>query len=211
MNYLKLFMKGFETFCRFWYGDSIGTIRSMWSVNYANLLHEERDIDSAIKYYEKALDLSPDNYYAYGGVTAALIEKRQFDNALKYCERALSLKSEVLMHIMKFIIHNSLEDSEKAENEWQAIMKFYNDDVSAAYDRLAYTYFGYGMYDEAAKYLNNAIQIKPTEAGLHYNLAKVHSAKKEYLLAREEFSKVLQLTKNRRYRRYAEQSLKELP
>ncbi len=104
-------------------------------------------------------------------------------------------------------------DFKKAEESINQTLKFFNNDLSAAYDRIAYTYSFFDMYKEAEYYCKEAININPTEPGLHYNLALIYSAQEQYKFAKDELRKVLELPvkkQYKRYKKYASKNIKEI-
>lgn len=195
----------------FWYGEKFNEIKSMCLIEYANYLHDKKDIKKAIEYYNKALRLDPDNYYAYGGLTAAFIEKRLFREALEYYNKTLAIKkSDILMYILGVIIYESLGESVLAKEAMDKALKFFNNNLAALYNHLAYTYFSFNMNEKAEFYCKEAIKMYPNETGLHNNLAKIYLAQGKFHEARDEFQKVLKLTSDKRYKKYAIENIKKI-
>jgi tetratricopeptide (TPR) repeat protein len=199
----------------FWCGEPFDKIKSMCLVDYANYLDKGNEIDEAIVHYKKAIKLDPRNYYAYGGLSAALITKRHFREALEYCNKAITFKPHVILFVLQSIIYKCLEQPPMAEEALEKTLPFFNNKRDAAYDRLAYTYRGFKMYDEAEYYLKEALRINPTEAGLHFNLARVYSKKNQRQMAKSEFQKVLELSSQnrrnlKRYRNYAKKEIERI-
>lgn len=195
----------------FWYGEKFNEIISVCLVDYANYLHDKKDIKKAIEYYNKALSLDSNNYYAYGGLTAAFIEKRLFKEALEYYNKAITIKKpDILMCILLVIIYESLGESILAREALDNALKFFDNNLAALYNHLAYTYFNFDMNEKAEFYCKEAIKIVPNEAGLHNNLAKIYLAHEKFYEAREEFQKVLELTSDRSYKKYAIENIKKI-
>lgn len=191
-------------------GEKFNDIKSMSFIDYANYLHDKKNIEKAIEYYNKALRLNPTNYYAYGGLAGAFTEKRLFRESLKYCNKAISIKKDVLMYILLVIIYESLEEPILAKEALQETLKFFDNNLAAAYDRLAYSYFQLGIYEKAEYYFKEAIKTDPNEAGLHYNLAKIYLAQEKFQEAKGEFQKVSELTSDKRYKKYAIDNIKRI-
>ncbi len=191
-------------------GEKISNIKSMCLVEYANYLHHKRNIEKAIKYYNQAISLNSYNYYAYGGLAAALLAEKQFKQALEYCKKAYSIKSNLWGNITLFVIYNSLGEAISANEMLRKIFKYFNNNVAAAYDRLSYTYFQFGMHKEAEYYCKEAVKILPIEAGIHYNLANIYLAQEKFQAARDEFQNVLELTNDKRYKKKAIKKIESL-
>jgi tetratricopeptide (TPR) repeat protein len=191
-------------------GEKLYEIKSMLLLDYANYLMEKKDVENAIKYYNKSINLNPDNFYAFWGLASVFLKKKLHREALEYCNKALSIKPYVQLFILQSIIYKSLGESLKSDNALKKTLNYFNDDLAAAYDQFAHTYCFYEMYDEAEYYLLEAIKVNPNEAGLHYNLALVYSAKGQYQMAIDEFEKVLTLPIKKIHHKYKEYAQKEI-
>jgi tetratricopeptide (TPR) repeat protein len=176
MKLIKLILKmiGF-IYGMLFTGENIKNIKSTCQVEYANYLHDIQDIEKAIKYYNKAISSNANNYYAYGSLAAALFEKKQFRQALEYCKKAGSIKpSGISVKILSFVIYDILDEANLAKEVLQYILKFYENDLIAGYDRLAYTYYQVGMHKKAEHYCKEALKINPSVWSLHFNLGKIY-------------------------------------
>ncbi len=192
-------------------GEKFSDIKSMCLIEHANYLHDKKDIEKAIEYYNKALRLDSNNYYAYGGLTAAFIEKRLFSEALEYYNKAMTIKKpDILMLILGVIIYESLGESALSKEALNNALKFFDNNLAALYNHLAYTYFNFNMNEKTEFYCKEAIKIDPKEAGLHNNLAKVYLAQGKFHEAKDEFQKVLEFTSDKKYKRYAIENIKKI-
>jgi tetratricopeptide (TPR) repeat protein len=208
----KIFMTVINMFLT---GENVKNIKSMCLVEYANYLHDKKDIDDAINYYKRALRLNSNNYYAYWGVTAGLMEKGLFNQAIDSCNKAISIKSTTRLFILQSVIYNALGETNLAEEALQKTVKYFDKKMDVAYDALAYTCYFLNMLDAAENYAKEALAINPNEAGLHYNLAKIYLKKHQNQMAKEEFQKVLQLPsmdqkKVKRFREYAKKEIDKI-
>ena len=208
---IKLILKISErVFYMFWHGEKFKDIKSICLVEYGNYLHDKKNIDEAIKYYDKALSLNSNNYYAYAGLAAAFLGKRQFIQALEYCNKAKSIKSDILINLLLIVIYESLGEKELHREALQKATGFFNNNLAAFYNRLAYTYLQLNMHNEAEHYCREALKICPNEAGLHNNLAKIYLSQENFQEAREEFQKVIMLSTDNRYKKYAKEEIKNI-
>ncbi len=69
---LRIFLMAFT---RFLHGESIKNINSACFVVYANYLDAKSRGDASIEYYNKALVLNDNNFFAYNGLAVALFKK----------------------------------------------------------------------------------------------------------------------------------------
>lgn len=210
MKSLWLFTQIFQRFLFMFLGvEKFNDIKSMCFIDYANYLHDKKNIEKSIEYYKKALRVNPNNYYAYGGLAGAFTEKRLFREALEYCNKAISIKKlDILICILLVVIYESLEDHILAKEALQKTLNFFDNNLVAAYDRLSYTYFQLGIHKKAEYYCKEALKTNPNEAGPHYNLALIYSAQEKFQDAKDEFQKVIELTSDKRYKKYAIKNIK---
>lgn len=210
MGILSVILKIIERlFIMLMAGERFSDIRSMCLVEYANYLHDKKDIEKAIVYYNRAISLNSNNYYAYGGLAAAQIEKGLSKQALESCNKAISIKPSVTLLILQSVIYKYLGEILLAEVAKQKTIEFFRD-YFEAYNQLALTYFKYGMYEEAEYYCKEVIKLNPNDAGIYFHLAKIYSSKKQYQSAKDALKKVLELTSDKRYKKYVNKELERI-
>jgi len=196
-------------------GEKFKNIKSMCFVQYAKYLRNKKDIEDAIIYYKRALNLNSDNYYAYWGVTVSLMEKGLFNEAIDTCNKAISIKSNTRLFSLQSIIYKALGESGLAEEAFQKACKYFDNKLDVAYDLLARTCYHLNMHDAAEYYIKESLAINPNEAGIHYNLACIYLKKHQNQLAEEEFKKVLQLPsinqkELKRFREYSKKAIDKI-
>lgn len=200
MRFIKLILKIFLIVRNmFFIGENIKNIKSACLVEYANYLDDKLNVEDAIKYYHKAISLNSKNYYAYTSLAATLFKIKQFKQALEYCKKAGAIRSGKLVNTLLFVIYDVLGEIRLANEVLPKILIAYKDNLAAAYDRLGYIYFQVNLYDKAEYYNKEAIKLKPNTPGLYFNMATLYLAQRKYFDARNEISKVLEITTNKRY------------
>jgi len=205
---IKLIGTLFEKiFLMFMHGEKVNKIKSACFTDYANYLAREKNIEDAIKYYNRALSCYSNNPYAYSGLASAFIIKKMFKDALEACNKAISIKPSRRLYILQSIIYNNLGELLLAGNAFESSVKFFDNSLSDAYDGLACTYWFYNMHEVAEKNSKEAIKIKPNDASYHYHLAAIYAAKKEYQKAKQEFAEVLKLSTDRKYKAFAKKEI----
>ena len=168
----------------------------MCFVEYAHHLYDIGDDEQALKFFNRAINLNS-NYYAYGGLATVLLKRKHFKEALDYCKKADSIKTNILIDIMLYIIYKGIGEINSAKIMLEKILKYFNNNYAAAYDRVAYSYFHLGMFHEAEYYSKQALQILPKEAGIHYNLAEICLAQEKLSDAKKELQAVLRFSSNK--------------
>lgn len=210
MKLIRLILKMILTVHNmFFTGENIKNIKSMCSVEYANYLDKKKNIQEAKKYYNKAIILNDNNYYAYCGLASALLREKQLEQAIEYSKKANAIKPSLWGYITLYIIYDSLGEADLAKEVFQHILKYYKN-MAAVYNQLSYTYFKLGMYKEAENYCKAAIKIEPGEVNIHYNLANVYLSQEKYQEARDEFNYVLCVTHDKRYKKLAMKRIEKI-
>jgi len=196
-------------FLMFFAGNKFNDIKSMCFVDYANYLHDRKNIEKAMLYYNKAITLNPDNYYAYGGLAAAQTEKGSLKQALESCNKAILIKPNVLLFILQSIIYKYLGEPLLVEVAKQKATELFEDKLTA-YSKVADAYLKFSMYEDAEYYCKEAIKMNQNDAGLHNNLAEIFLAQQKFTEARDEFEKALELTSDKRHKKYAIENIKKI-
>ncbi|HTG01486.1 MAG TPA: hypothetical protein VK654_12980 [Nitrospirota bacterium] len=197
-------------------GEPIDNIKSACYVEYANYLYDIcRNWEKAIIFYNRALSFNSNNSYAYGGLAAIHFEKKQFKKSLEYCKSAYAINAGITVQILMQVIYEVLGESNLAKEQLQNILKFYENDLVAAYDWLAYAYLKVDMLNAAEHFCEEALKNKPNAAILHYNMGIIYFAKNEFLKSKTEFAKVLELAndrdeKDRRSKQYAIKKIRRI-
>ena len=96
--------------------------QNVWSlILMGNILIKQRDIESAMRYYEKALQYHPDDVIAINNVAAACVEQGLLDKALETFNRALEIDdSYPNTYYGKALV---LEKQGKDREAWEILQK----------------------------------------------------------------------------------------
>ncbi len=188
-------------------GEKFKTIKLAYLVDCGNYFHKKEHIDTAIKYYQKALNVEPNDYYANIGLAGALVMNKSFWESLDFFKKANSLKKPDIMTLtLIFVAYKALGEEDLKKAMFKEIKKICNNNEVSSYERIAKTYFDLGMYDEAEYYIRKILKNNPNEAGLYYNLGKIYFEQGKFKKAREEFQKTLKLASGKsekRLKKYA--------
>lgn len=205
MGYVGLSLRIVERlFFMFLHGEKLTKIKAACLVDYANFQQDRKNLGEAMNLYEKAIKLYPTNYYAYAGLAAIFIEKRNFKDALHNCQKAFSIKKNgVLLQFQFAIIYEALKESSLAEEALRNTLRYCNNDLAAAYNKLAYMYLQFGMFDEAERSCRQAINLRPSDSGLYNNLAKIYLAQERFEDAKNELQRVLELSADKSHKKSA--------
>lgn len=186
-------------------GERFKTIKLAYLVDVGNYFHAKKNVDKTIRYYQKALRVDPQDYYANIGLAGVLVLNKSFRESLDFFKKANALKKpDIVTLTLMFVVYQTLGEETLQKEVLKDIKHFFNNSEAAAYERLAYTFFDLGMYDEAEYYLKEILGNYPKEGGPYYNLGKVYFAQDKFEEAREEFQKTLKFATKK-----SEERLKE--
>lgn len=55
-----------------------------------NEFYKKKEFDQALRYYNEALDMNPDEVIYYSNIGACYIEMKQYDAAIEYCDKGIA-------------------------------------------------------------------------------------------------------------------------
>jgi serine/threonine protein kinase/Tfp pilus assembly protein PilF len=162
----------------------------------------KKDIEFAIKLYEKALQIDPDYALAYAGLADALVYKYEayYDRSLlilneaeKSSQKALSLDPELpeahrslgRVYMFKKMALDAIVEFKKATE--------LRPNCYEAYRALGWIYEEARNYDEAIKWSQKVLEIRPTDKEAFLLLGITYYDQQLYDLALESFYKALDL------------------
>jgi tetratricopeptide (TPR) repeat protein len=139
--------------------------------NLGSALDEKGQTDEAIRQYDEALRLKPDDATAHANLGMALARKGQTDAAIRQYQEALRLKPDYAEpHYSLGNVLARAGQIDDAMREYQEAVRL-NPDYAAAHNNLGFALARKGQMDQAIREYQEAIRLKPDYAGAHYNLA----------------------------------------
>ena len=131
------------------------------------------DADAAIKEFQVAIHLHPDDSGFQGNLGTAYLQKTDFAAAISQFRVALKLDPEKasLHHDLALALKLS-DDLPAAVAEWKEAIRF-DPNLADAYYSLGVTLWQSGDFPGAAEQLRQAIQIRPDYAEAYYTLGTV--------------------------------------
>jgi len=195
-------------------GENFRHIKLDCLVDTANYFHEKNNFEKAIRYYQKALQIDPSNYYANIGSAGALVANRSFGESLAFFKKAASIKKAGLYAlILLYIACEGVKEEDLKKEVMKEILTFLNNNEAVAYGRISYRYYKLNMFKEAEHYMNKTLILSPNEASLHYILGKIYYAEEMFEKAKHEFQKALELVSDKnekRSKKYIISNLKKM-
>jgi len=191
-------------------GGKYNFIKSRCLLEYAIYLRSNVSTEKAISYYLQAINLTPNDSYAYVGTAMCHFSMGRFRDALGFCKKADSIRFSKWNKAFLFIIYESLGETKSAEVTLQILKEHLKDNAAAASDQISAVYYYLGMYDKAEYYIKKALEMQPMDANIHYNLASIYIALNKLQEAKPELQFVLRTTISRRLKKYSLKRLKQI-
>ena len=134
----------------------------------------------AIKVWEQALKIDPENPKAQNNLGIALVRTGQLPEAIAHLERAVELKPEYAeAHANLGEALSMAARTEEAMAHWRRAVEL-NPDLAGAHASLGFALARKGSLDEAIAHWRKAVEIAPAMAGVENNLGVALSAQGKY-------------------------------
>ena len=218
MAFLKMIMDlGFACYHMLMMGEKFSDIKVRYYVEFAHYFYERKDLDRARLYYEKATDIDPDNFNVQAGLAELYIAKQLYHDALYQAQKALANSTKSVPSTLRAtgdltlaIIYEALGEIQLADEAFKRVLSFTGGNLEHAYYHLSQRYLHFGNYSRAEHYCKEALKTRPDAIYLHDDLARIYWRQNKLLDARKEFETILQLTSNRKSRKYATRAVEHL-
>ena len=157
------------------------------------------DPDAAISAYQTAYVLTPEDIDIYVNLGSAFYDKEDYPNALAVYRQALELQPHnPKIHCNLGFLYWGKAETEEAIKSYELAIK-YNENYDIAYNNLGVIYLDdLGRVNKAMELFRKAVEVNPSYALAHFNLARATSivgdkieAAKLYQLA-QDINKVTQ-------------------
>lgn len=175
--------------------------KSDWANNgLGNAYFSKGDYDNAIKFYTKAIDISPNPVY-YTNIGDSYRNKKDMDKAILYYEEAIGSNSEyVPAHNALGVVYYSKGEYDKAIEHYRnaiSIDKKNNKESFIYYANLGNAYSAKKDWDEAIKNYMAAIRIEPNDDLSYNGLGNTYFGMGLYSHAIEQYQKAIAINPDR--------------
>ncbi len=164
-------------------------------------LFYETNFQKAIPYYNKAIEINKDHYYAYDGLGDCYRMLTQYQKAIQYYNKAIEINKD------HYYAYDGLGDCYRMLKQYQKAIQYYNKAIEINKDDY-YTYNGLGdcyrmldQYQKAIQYFNKAIEINKDDYRAYYGLGDCYRMLDQYQKAIQYFNKAIEINKDD-YRAY---------
>jgi tetratricopeptide (TPR) repeat protein len=137
---------------------------------YASYLESQGRYDEALKSYEKAYELKPDDGGIAFRVGNAYFERGRYREAINFLKKAKESFGNDIDIIKKLAeCYTELKEYEKAIEEYKSILKIIPQHVSSRIN-IGNVYLKLRQYNKAESYYKEALKIEPGNLSVYYQL-----------------------------------------
>jgi tetratricopeptide (TPR) repeat protein len=155
---------------------------------------EREDYVTAAHEYADAAKSNPSDYRAVTGWGESLYFQGRFSEALLVYQKSLRLNDANPTALLGTVLcHCEVGDYERAIQEAKKAIQQFPDFIDP-YICLAYSYKKSMNIEAALSVLNTVSQSRPKNCNVYIELGKIHSERKEYKVAQENFTRALALS-----------------
>ncbi len=128
--------------------------------------------ESAINYYNDALQIAPNNRKALFGLATAYHMNKQYTQAREYYLKLIKLDPDYWPAVNNYIIMVTEENPEKSIEKLEDLYSR-NPTFAGIPAQIGSLYFKKGNLKRSAEYYTNAVKLEPTNIDYRYNLAVI--------------------------------------
>ena len=155
----------------------------------------QKDFKSAVKLFDEAIQLNPNNARAWYGRGTAYGDLKQHEQAIQDLNKALEFKQHEFMYNNRGLAYNNLKQYERAIADFDKAIQL-NPNFATAYYNRGLAYLKQQQYEQAIQDYNRAIQLNPNDADSYNNRGWTYYCIKKYQRALTDFDKALEINPN---------------
>jgi tetratricopeptide (TPR) repeat protein len=172
--------------------------------NEAYDLYLAGDYKNAVNLYKKAIKMKPDFVKPYNKIGLAYIALKQVDHALFYYKKAIHTDPNCAEAYYNLGVASEIkykDDTKKAEEAYEKVLKLNNDDYSfvRASLNLAKIYRKQKKFDDAILLLREAVKRDPKFAPLYNETGLTYFDSNLYDFAITNFKKAIEVEEQKKY------------
>jgi Flp pilus assembly protein TadD len=161
--------------------------------NLGFVLERQGEIDKAIGYYRRAIQLEPNQDKAYSNLAFVLVSRGQLDEAVELYREHLRIKpNDANVQINLGNVLYSLGRLQEAESHLLQALRIKPADAGV-HSNLGIVLMSQGKLDEAISHLRQAVKLNPDHGGAHYNLGLILADQGDLDSAIDHFRQALRM------------------
>lgn len=149
-------------------------VRSKVLFSLANAHYKEKELDSALFYYNQVINSYPLFKTAHQYKGMVLTEMQRYRKALEAYSTYIQLdSSSEEVFFRRAVLRNELGDMTNALDDWTKVIEL-NEENQEAYRNRGLTYFQLGNYSKAIADFDKALELEPEQAYTEINRGYSH-------------------------------------
>jgi len=178
----------FETLC-----NSKGKHHAEYFFYLGNKFNESNDPSKAVKCYEKAIEINPENSATHNNLGNLLDDLKRFEEAETEYRKAIEINPEYSeAHYNLGVLLQKRERFEEAETEYRKAIEI-NPEYSEAHYNLGNLLKKRERFEEAETEYRKAIDINPEYSEAHNNLGNLLKKRERFEEAETEYRKAIDI------------------
>jgi protein O-GlcNAc transferase len=177
-----------------YFNQALGLGVNIPSYYFLGLTYQNRsEFKTAIKYYQKALDINPDIVIVHNNLGVIYLEVGDLKKAGVHLSKALKLEPQ------NALVVSNIGNLLKTKGEYDRAIDYYkkaiklNPQIPQVYYNLASVYFVKGDNDDALQYVKKTLEVYPDYPDALFQLGIIYKELKEHNIAKESFLYYLKL------------------
>ena len=155
--------------------------------------YQKGNIETEIEYYNRAIELNPENAKAYNNRGLAYMNLEEYGTAIRDYNKAIELNSKfATAYYNRGIAFSYLKGYEKAISDYNKAIEL-NPESDAAYNNRGLAYKNLKEYEKAISDYNRAIELNPESDAAYNNRGIAYEDLKEYEKAISDFNRAMEL------------------
>jgi len=142
-------------------------------IGYINFQSDDPDIDKAIEYYQKGLQLEPNNKQLLDYLSLAYLKQDDSDNAIEALKKITENEDDKKVWFRIGKIYESNEETDSAKEAFDKALEI-DADYADACKETAEMLYNDSQYDEAIPYFEKSVRLLPDDESLQNKLAKCY-------------------------------------
>ena len=153
--------------------------------NFSGVFHGDifKNYDKSIEYFQKAIDIKPDDAKAYLNMGVAYYKKGNHDKSIEYYQKAIDIKPDYAQAYYSMgIIYVSKGNHDKSIDYYQKAIDI-KPNYAEAYYSMGFAYVYKGNHDKSIECYQKAINIDPNYqyiGQVYYNIGLAYKGKGNY-------------------------------
>ena len=190
------------------YGETLANAKVIYFVEKAVYFGRKGDVERAIRYLDRAVNLNADSFYANSAFAIAYCQKKEFDRALGYANKAalshtegVSRSFREMLDVVSLVIFEMVGDNKSSQTFVERVAGQHDGDLGYVYTQVGLFFASLGIYEKAEPWYEKAITFDPKQCAFYYYLARAYAGERKFELAKKKLTLSLELAESKKWKR----------